>query len=94
MTPENREPTHPGQILLHEFLKPKHIPQIKLAQAMGIPIQLINTIVKGKRSISPRTAILLSRELGSTPQFWLHLQVEYDLYKAKQKMSKSKEPRE
>jgi addiction module HigA family antidote len=79
MIPENRIPTHPGQILSEEFLEPLDMTQVALARHLGIPIQRINEIVRGKRGISPETAWLLSQALGTTPQFWLNLQMNYDL---------------
>ena len=79
MIPENRIPTHPGQILAEEFLEPLGMTQVALARHLDIPIQRINEIVRGKRGISPETAWLLSQALGTTPQFWLNLQMNYDL---------------
>lgn len=72
-------PTHPGQILLKKFLKPMKITQVALADHLSIPPQRINEIVKGKRGISAETAWLLSQALGTTPQYWLNLQMNYDL---------------
>ncbi len=82
MIPKNRQPTHPGEILLEEFLKPKNISQLELAKSMGVPIQRINTLINGKRGITPETAILLSRYFKTSPQFWMNLQSNYDLYLA------------
>jgi addiction module HigA family antidote len=79
MTPENRIPTHPGEILLEEFLKPMEITQVLFAKHLGIPTQRINEIIKGKRGVTPDTAWLLSQALGTTPQFWLNLQIQHDL---------------
>ena len=83
MIPKNRQPTHPGEILLEEFLKPKGISQLELAKAIGVPIQRINTLINGKRGVTPETAILLSRYFKTSPQFWMNLQSNYDLYLAK-----------
>jgi antitoxin HigA-1 len=83
MLPSKRTPTHPGEILLEEFLKPKGISQIDLARKIGVPIQRINTLVNGKRGCSAETAILLSKALGTTPEFWMNLQTAFDLYEAK-----------
>ena len=80
MIPKNRQPTHAGEILLEEFLKPKGISQLELAKAIGVPIQRINTLINGKRGITPETAILLSRYFKTTPQFWMNIQVNFDLY--------------
>ena len=86
MRPKARKPTHPGEVLLEEFLKPKKLTQLELAGKMGIPIQRINTLINEKRDMTPETAILLSRILGTTPQFWMNLQVNYDLYFAELKL--------
>ena len=79
MIPENRIPTHPGIILKEEFLEPLELTQVALARHLQIPTQRINEIVRGKRGITPETAWLLSQALGTTPQFWLNLQMNYDL---------------
>ena len=82
MIPKNRQPAHPGEILLEEFLKPKGISRLELAKTIGVPIQRINTLINGKRGITPETAILLSRYFKTSPQFWMNLQSNYDLYLA------------
>ena len=82
MIPKNRKPTHPGEILLEEFLKPASISQVELARKMGIPIQRINTLINGKRDMTAETAILLSRALKTSSEFWMNLQVACDLYDA------------
>lgn len=87
MIPKNRPPTHPGEILLEEFLKPKGITQVEMAARMGVPIQRLNTIISGKRSVSAETAILLSRQLETTPEFWMNLQNAVDLYWAQQRLA-------
>jgi addiction module HigA family antidote len=79
MIPENRIPTHPGEILKYEFLEPLGLTQVALAAHLGIPTQRVNEIVRGKRGISPETAWLLSQAFDTTPQFWLNLQMNYDL---------------
>ena len=79
MIPEIRIPTHPGEILLEEFLKPLELTQVALAKHLSIPTQRINEIVRGKRGITPETAWLLAQAFGTTPQFWLNLQTQYDL---------------
>lgn len=83
MVPKNRKPTHPGEILLEEFLIPMGLSQVELARRMGVPIQRVNTIVNGKRDVTAETAILLSRVLKTSSEFWMNLQVACDLYKAK-----------
>lgn len=79
MIPENRKSTHPGEILLEEFLKPLGITQVALAEHLGIPVQRINEIVNGKRGITPQTAWLFSQALKTSPEFWANLQSLYDL---------------
>ncbi|MCZ7664085.1 MAG: HigA family addiction module antitoxin [Thermoleophilia bacterium] len=72
-------PTHPGEILLEEFLKPLEISQYRLAKDISVPPRRINEIVKKKRSISADTALRLARYFGTTDRFWLNLQSRYDL---------------
>jgi len=72
-------PVHPGEVLLEEYLKPLGISQNKLALGMRVPPQRINEIINGKRSITAETAIRLAMAIGTTPEFWLSLQDEYDL---------------
>jgi addiction module HigA family antidote len=82
MIPKHRQPSHPGEILLEEFLRPMKISQVELARRMGVPIQRVNTLINGKRDMTAETAILLSRQLKTTSEFWMNLQVAVDLYKA------------
>ncbi|MBE7556356.1 MAG: HigA family addiction module antidote protein [Anaerolineales bacterium] len=79
MLPENRVTTHPGEVLKEEFLDPLGITQVAFAQHIGVPLQRVNEIIRGKRGITPETAWLLSQALGTTPQFWMNLQNTYDL---------------
>jgi len=79
MIPSNRIATHPGVILLKEFLEPLKITQKALAIHLGVSIQRINEIVRGKRGVTPETAWLLSESLNTTPEFWLNLQSVHDL---------------
>ena len=83
MQPKNRIPTHPGRILLEEFLVPMGITQVELAAHLGVSIQRINEIVRGKRGVSPETAWLFAQALGTTPEFWTNLQVQHDLARTK-----------
>jgi addiction module HigA family antidote len=83
--PTNRPPIHPGEILLEEFLKPANITQVELAEAIDVSVQRVNEIVRGRRDITPSTALRLSRFFGTTPEVWLNLQVRVDLWKAMQK---------
>jgi addiction module HigA family antidote len=79
MIPTNRIPTHPGVILLEEFIEPMNITSIALANHLSIPVQRINEIIRGKSDISPEIAWLLSQAFNTTPQFWMNLQTNYDL---------------
>ncbi len=79
MLAENRVPTHPGEVLLEEFLRPLGLTQVAFARHIGVPIQRVNEIVKGKRGVTSETAWLLAQALGTTPQFWMSLQGSYDL---------------
>jgi addiction module HigA family antidote len=81
MLPKHRIPTHPGQILLDEFLIPMEILQTQLAEHLEIPVQRINELVKGKRGVTPATAWLLAAAFQTTPDFWMNLQTQHDLAK-------------
>jgi addiction module HigA family antidote len=72
-------PIHPGEVLLAEFLNPMHLSQNRLALAIGVPPRRINEIVLGKRSVTADTALRLGRYFGMSAQFWLGLQMNYDL---------------
>lgn len=84
----NRQPNHPGEILLEEFLKPMEISQVEFAKKLGVPLQRINTLINGKRGITAETAILISKKLKTTPEFWMNLQAAYDLYAAMKNLNK------
>jgi addiction module HigA family antidote len=79
MQPENRIPTHPGEILLQEFLVPLGQTQVALAAHLSVPVQRVNELVRGKRGVTPETAWLLAQALNTTPEFWLNLQAAHDL---------------
>jgi addiction module HigA family antidote len=79
MIEKGLKPVHPGEILLEEFLKPMNLSQNRLALDIGVPPRRINEIVLGKRSITADTALRLGRYFGMSPQFWLGLQMDYDL---------------
>jgi antitoxin HigA-1 len=79
MLPRNRIPTHPGEILQEEFLIPLGLTQVALARHLGISVQRVNELIRGKRGITPGTAWLLSQALGTTPEFWINLQTSHDL---------------
>jgi addiction module HigA family antidote len=80
---------HPGEVLLEEFLSPMGISQNALARAAGVPPRRLNEIVLGKRSITADTAIRLAAALGTSEQFWLGLQAEYDLEAARRVLGKA-----
>ena len=82
--PTNRMPTHPGEMLVEEFLKPMDITQRDLADAIHVPYQRINELVNQKRGVTPSTALRLARFFGMSADFWLNLQMRWDLYKAKE----------
>jgi addiction module HigA family antidote len=79
MIPEQRIPAHPGEILWEEFLKPIHVSQVAFARHIGAPVQRINEIINGKRGFTPETAWLFAQALGTTPGFWMNLQMMHDL---------------
>lgn len=83
MLPRKRTPTHPGEILSEEFLKPLEVTQVALAEHLGVPVQRINELVRGKRGVTPETAWLLAGAFGITPEFWLTLQANHDLVRAR-----------
>jgi antitoxin HigA-1 len=87
MLPKNRPPTTPGEMLLEEFLKPKGLTQVALAAQMGVPVQRVNTLIAGKRGVTAETAILLSRALGTTAEFWMNAQAASDLWAAQRKLA-------
>ena len=78
---------HPGEILLEEFIKPMNLSQNKLAIAIRVPARRINEIVLGKRRITADTALRLAKYFDMSPQFWLGLQMDYDLDIALDKLS-------
>jgi addiction module HigA family antidote len=86
MIPNIELPTHPGEILWYEFLKPMGITQLEFSSRLGIPIQRLNGVIKGRRSISAESAWLLAKELKTSAEFWMSLQAVYDLYHAKRRM--------
>ncbi|MDQ7734013.1 HigA family addiction module antitoxin [Halomonas sp. SpR1] len=82
--PTHREPTHPGGMLLEEFLQPMKITQRELAAAIHVPYQRINEMVNKKRGVTPSTALRLARFFDVSADFWLNLQMRRDLFKAEQ----------
>jgi len=83
--PTDRAPTHPGEMLLEEFLKPMGMSQQQLARQIRVPFQRVNELVNRRRGVTPATALRLSRLFGNTPDFWMNLQIRWDLYRAQRK---------
>jgi len=86
MIPENRIPTHPGEILVQEFLAPQGLTQVQLARHIRVPVQRVNEIARGKRGITSESAWLFSRAFGTTPEFWINLQTAFDLARTRRKV--------
>ena len=82
LVPTDRIPTHPGEILLEEFLIPMKLTQRELAEALHVPYQRVNELVNGRRGITPSTALRLGKYFDVSPSFWLNLQLHWDLYHA------------
>ena len=80
--PTHREPTHPGEMLLEEFLRPMGISQQDLANAIHMPYRQVNELVNRRRALTPATALRLAKFFDMTPGFWLNLQLTWDLYHA------------
>jgi addiction module HigA family antidote len=83
--PTHRTPTHPGEMLLEEFLIPMSLTQQDLANAIRVPYQRVNELINGRRGMTPSTALRLERFLGMSASFWLNLQLRWDLYFAQEK---------
>jgi antitoxin HigA-1 len=82
--PTHRTPTHPGEMLLEEFLKPMGINQRELSKAINVPYQRIKEIINGKRGITPSTALRLAKVFGVSADFWMNIQLRWDLFFAKE----------
>ncbi len=80
--PTHRDPTHPGEMLLEEFLKPLDLSQRELADAIRVPYQRVNELINKKRGVTPSTALRLAKFFGNSPGFWMNLQLRWDLYQA------------
>jgi addiction module HigA family antidote len=80
--PTHRPPTHPGEVLVEDYLKPLGMTQVELADRIRVPFQRVNTIAKGHRGITPDTALRLAKVFNTSPDFWLNLQQAWDLYEA------------
>ena len=85
MLPQNRKPTHPGEILRYEYLEELDMTQQQLADAIKITRVRVNEIILGKRSVTPDTAFRLAKFFNTTPDFWLNLQKQYDMWNTLQK---------
>ena len=92
MLPLHRVSTHPGRILLNEFLEPLGLTQVKLAKAINIPINRINELIRGKRGMTPETALLLAEYFDNSPEFWMNLQTAYDLTRVRAELRKQPLP--
>ena len=86
--PTSRTPTHPGEMLLEEFLAPMKLTQRELADAIHVPYQRVNDLVNGRRGMTPSTALRLAKYFGMSPDFWMNLQLRWDLYFAQQDESR------
>jgi addiction module HigA family antidote len=84
MTAKSLPPVHPGEVLLEEFLQPLGISQNRLARDLGVPAQRINDLIRKNRAVTVDTALRLARYFHTTPQFWLNLQMHYDLERARE----------
>jgi addiction module HigA family antidote len=81
--PKNRPPTHPGEMLLEEFLRPLELSQAETARRLKMPLNRLNELIKGKRGITPDTALRLSELFKVSPEFWMNLQAGWDLWHAR-----------
>ena len=81
--PTHREPTHPGEMLLEEFLNPMGLTQKQLADAIRVPYQRINELINGRRGLTPSTALRLAKYFAVSADFWMSLQLRWDLYHAR-----------
>lgn len=80
--PRERPPTHPGEMLLHEFLEPLGVSQSALAVRLGVSFPRLNEVIRGRRGVTPDTALRLARVVGMSADFWLGLQQDWDLWHA------------
>ncbi len=83
--PTDRAPTHPGEMLLEEFLNPMGLTQRALADGIRVPYQRVNDIVNGRRGITPSTALRLAKFFNISPDFWMSLQLRWDIYFTREK---------
>ena len=88
MLPKHRSPTHPGEMLLKEFLEPLEITQLELARHLGWPYARLNEIVNGRRGITADSALSIGDALGTGPEFWINLQSEWNLWHSRRQHKK------
>ena len=86
--PTHREPTHPGEMLLEEFLKPMNVSQRELAERIRVPYQRVNELVNRRRGVTPSTALRLAKFFGNSAGFWMNLQLRWELYHAQKSEAK------
>jgi antitoxin HigA-1 len=84
--PKNRPPTHPGEMLLEEFLRQIELSQAETARRLKMPLNRLNELIKGKRGITPDTALRLSELFKVSPEFWMNLQAGWDLWHARRQL--------
>ena len=89
MMPKNRTPTHPGEMLLEEFLRPLGLTQSEAARRMRIPLNRLNELIRGKRGVTADTALRLAKLLETDPEIWLSLQNQWDLWHAARAMQRA-----
>jgi len=89
MLPTHRIAAHPGEILQREFLQPLGLSQAELARDLQIPLNRVNELIRGKRGITPETALLLSGYFGNSPEFWMNLQSGHELTRARARMKRA-----
>jgi len=82
--PTHREPTHPGEMLLEEFLKPMNLSQRELAECIQVPYQRVNELINKRRGVTPATALRLAKFFGNSAGFWMSLQLRWELYHARE----------
>lgn len=83
MIPDNRIPTHPGEVLFEEFLRPMGVSQTALAAHLRTSVQRINELIRGKRGVTPEMAWALAGAFDTSPELWIHLQTNHDLAKTR-----------
>ncbi|MEX2093605.1 MAG: HigA family addiction module antitoxin [Pirellulales bacterium] len=87
--PTHRPPTHPGEMLLEEFLRPMQITQRDLADSIHVPYQRVNELANRRRGMTPSTALRLAKFFGTSADFWMNLQLRWDLYHAQRTEGKA-----